>query len=107
VPLDEEPLRLLERAGFQGMHLVKFAAKPCFVRDDIGMREMQLVGWKGSVPANGKLVTVLYKGPYRQVTDDSGAVYTRGERTQVEAARAELLRQGSLAEQFVFFPSGE
>jgi catechol 2,3-dioxygenase-like lactoylglutathione lyase family enzyme len=46
VPLDKEPPRLLESAGFQDLRLLKFDDKPCFVRDGVAMREMQLEGRK-------------------------------------------------------------
>jgi catechol 2,3-dioxygenase-like lactoylglutathione lyase family enzyme len=48
VPLDNEPRRLLEEAGFVGLHLVKFDDKPCFVREGANLREMQLEGFKRS-----------------------------------------------------------
>ena len=31
-PVEEEPVRLLEGAGFTGVRMVKFDAQPCFVR---------------------------------------------------------------------------
>jgi catechol 2,3-dioxygenase-like lactoylglutathione lyase family enzyme len=102
VPVENEPVRLLEEAGFQGIQLVKFDAKPCFVRDGVAMREMQLVGWKAGPPAAGESVTVLYKGPFRQVVDDAGVVYPRGERVATTRANAERLRNGDTAEQFLF-----
>ncbi|HYT93852.1 MAG TPA: hypothetical protein VEL76_34350, partial [Gemmataceae bacterium] len=77
--------------------LLKLEAKPCFVRDGIEMREMQLEGWKASEPGRG--ATVLYKGPFRQVIDDTGAVYRRGERVMVDASAAERLRQEAGGEQ--------
>jgi len=107
VPLEREPVQLLERAGFQELHLLKFDAKPCFVRDGIGLRELQLEGRKAARPAGGKPVTVLYKGPCRQVTDDAGTAYMRGERTMIDAARADQLRRSQIAEQFLFFPPGD
>jgi catechol 2,3-dioxygenase-like lactoylglutathione lyase family enzyme len=48
VPLEAEPVRLLESAGFDGVRLLKLDAKPCFRRDGVEMREMQLEGWKGA-----------------------------------------------------------
>jgi catechol 2,3-dioxygenase-like lactoylglutathione lyase family enzyme len=48
VPLDKEPPRLLESAGFQEVRLIKFDDKPCFQRDGVAMREMQLEGRKPS-----------------------------------------------------------
>ncbi len=46
VPLDQEPRLLLELAGFQQLRLLKFDDKPCFQRDGVAMREMQLEGYK-------------------------------------------------------------
>lgn len=46
VPLQDQPSRLLEQAGFERVQFLKFDTKPCFVRDGVSMREMQLVGWK-------------------------------------------------------------
>jgi catechol 2,3-dioxygenase-like lactoylglutathione lyase family enzyme len=102
-PLDTEPPRLLEETGFQGVQLLKFDAKPCFVQDGVGLREMQLEGWKAAPAAQEKQVMVLYRGPFRQVVDDSGTVYPRGQRVPIDTGRAESLRRGALAEQFLFF----
>jgi catechol 2,3-dioxygenase-like lactoylglutathione lyase family enzyme len=49
VPLDKEPPRLLESAGFQELRLIKFDEKPCFLRGGVAMREMQLEGRKPSL----------------------------------------------------------
>jgi catechol 2,3-dioxygenase-like lactoylglutathione lyase family enzyme/SAM-dependent methyltransferase len=100
VPREEEPVRLLEAFGFRNVRLVKFDAAPCFVRQGVAMREQQLEGFKA--PADGAArVTVLYKGPFRQVTDDDGTVYVRGQRVTVSAVRADRLRQGDPAGQFL------
>jgi catechol 2,3-dioxygenase-like lactoylglutathione lyase family enzyme len=103
VPLEHEPPRLVQEAGFQGLELVKLDAQPCFVRDGVAMREMQLVGWKPLTPTDEAREAVLYRGPCRQITDDSGTLYIRGERVLIDAATAEQLRGGSLASRFVFF----
>jgi catechol 2,3-dioxygenase-like lactoylglutathione lyase family enzyme len=57
VPLESEPVRLLESAGFNGIRLLKLDAKPCFRRDGVEMREMQLEGWKGARAEAGLSVT--------------------------------------------------
>jgi hypothetical protein len=103
VPQESVPPRLLEEAGFVGVEMIKFSAKPCFVVGGVAMRELQLIGFKPGTATDRTTQAVLYKGPYRQITDDLGNVYPRGERLNVEPATAELLRRGPLAEKFVFF----
>lgn len=46
VPLQQEPRRLLEDSGFVALRYLKFDEKPCFVREGVQMREMQLEGKK-------------------------------------------------------------
>jgi len=46
VPLDDEPPRLVKAAGFVRVQLLKFDAKPCFQRDGVSMREMQMEAYK-------------------------------------------------------------
>ena len=99
VPHESDPVHLLEAAGFQGLRLVKFDAKPCFQREGVAMREQQLEGFK---PAEGSAkIQVVYKGPFRQVIDDNGTVFGRGERVVVDAVAAERLRNGEWAGQFL------
>jgi hypothetical protein len=103
VPLEAEPVRVVESGGFEGVRVLKLDARPCFVREGVQMREMQLGGWRAARPA-GTGATVLYKGPFRQVADDAGVVYPRGERVAVDAAGAERLRRVVPAEELVFLP---
>jgi catechol 2,3-dioxygenase-like lactoylglutathione lyase family enzyme len=91
VPLQSEPVRLLERSGFRGVRMLKFDAKPCFQRNGADLRELQLEGWRPAESAGGR-VAVLYRGPLRQVSDDAGNTYLRGEWSQVPAVAAERLR---------------
>jgi hypothetical protein len=100
VPLENEPPQLLERAGFVGMRLLKLDAKPCFVRGEAALRELQLEGWKPD-GARGAAQAALYKGPFRQVTDDAGRVYPRGQRVPVTAEDAARLERAGAAEQFL------
>ncbi len=101
VPFEADPVALLEAAGLVGVRLLKFDAKPCFVRGGVGMREMQLEGFAPS--AEGRSVEVMYRGPFREVRDDEGRVFARGRRVGVPAAVAARLRSGELAGQFTVF----
>jgi catechol 2,3-dioxygenase-like lactoylglutathione lyase family enzyme len=98
VPQEGEPMQLLEAAGFQGIRLLKFGAKPCFTVAGVEMREMQLEGWKAAPVGCG--ATVLYKGPFREVSDDAGTIYPRGQRVAPGTA---ALARPEAAEAFTFF----
>jgi hypothetical protein len=100
VPGDGEVVAFLEAARFQGLRLLKFDAAPCFVRQGIALRETQVEAWKPEL-ADGREVTVVYKGPFREVADDAGRVYPRGRRVTVAAAAAEPLRAPEWAGQFL------
>ncbi len=99
VPFENEPVRLLEEAGFANLHFVKFDAKPCFQRAGVDMREQQLEGIK-PLAQEGKLVAI-FKGPFSSITDDAGRTYRRGERVQIDSVQAEQLRTGEWAGQFL------
>jgi catechol 2,3-dioxygenase-like lactoylglutathione lyase family enzyme len=47
VPLQSEPLHLLEVAGLHGVRVLKLDPSPCFTQDGVEMHEMQLEGRKG------------------------------------------------------------
>jgi len=102
-PPEGETVRLVEAAGFAGVRVLKFDAKPCFVRNGVGMREQQLEGFKPAT-VRGAEVEVLYKGPFARVADEAGREYVRGERVRVPAAVAERLARPELAGQFTVFP---
>jgi catechol 2,3-dioxygenase-like lactoylglutathione lyase family enzyme len=102
VPFEADPVSLLEAAGFVGVRMLKFDAKPCFVRGGVGMRELQLEGFAPAAPDAGE-VEVMYRGPFREVRDDEGRVFPRGRRVAVPAAAAGRFRAGELAAQFVVF----
>ncbi len=107
VPFESDPAALLEEAGLVGVRMLKFDNKPCFVRGGVGMRELQLEGF-APAGATETTVEVLYKGPFREIRDDTGHTYTRGRRVSVPAAVAEQLRKSEAAGQFVVFepPAG-
>ncbi len=101
VPVESAPVRLLESAGFEGVRLMQLDVKPCFVRDGVEMRETRLEGYKPARPGDGARPIVLYKGPFREVTDDAGMVYARGQRVAVDAEAVERLRRGGWADHFL------
>jgi catechol 2,3-dioxygenase-like lactoylglutathione lyase family enzyme len=103
VPFEADPVRLLENAGFARIRMLKFDTKPCFVRDGVGMRELQLEGWKSIETSDERVFEVMYKGPFQHIVDDAGRVFSRGQRVAVPAAVAERFRAPEWANQFVVF----
>jgi hypothetical protein len=99
-PAEDEPVRLLADFGMGRVRLLKFDAKPCFVRHGIGMREQQLEGYKPVAADGAPEVEVVYKGPLAKVEDEDGRVYPRGVRVRVPAAAASGLCAGEGAGQF-------
>ena len=94
----------LAEAGLVNVEVTKLGAQPCFTVGCVQLRETKILGFKPS-SISAATVEVLYKGPLNQVGDDLGNIYPRGQRIAVSATAAELLKQGSAAEQFVFFAS--
>jgi catechol 2,3-dioxygenase-like lactoylglutathione lyase family enzyme len=102
VPLENEPAELLTSAGFMSPRFMKFSEKACYFAEGVEMRELKLTAQKppAASPAEGQH-SVLYKGPWRQVADEAGRAYPRGQRVQVSAA--ELAWVQSHSEDFVVF----
>jgi catechol 2,3-dioxygenase-like lactoylglutathione lyase family enzyme len=102
VPFESDPVTLLEDAGLTWVRMLKFDATPCFVRGGVGMRELQLEGF-APPHKTGNEVEVMYKGPFRAVTDDQGQIYHRGRRVRVYTTTADALRASDLSAQFTVF----
>jgi catechol 2,3-dioxygenase-like lactoylglutathione lyase family enzyme len=102
VPSEADVPALPTEAGFVGVRLLKYDANPCFVRDGVGLRELQLEAF-APAEAGCAVVEVMYRGPFRDVRDDEGRVYPRGRRVTVPAATAERLRTGATTNQFTVF----
>jgi catechol 2,3-dioxygenase-like lactoylglutathione lyase family enzyme len=100
VPAETEPLDALKRAGFAGLFYEKLGDVHCFSVQGVELREMRLVGWKPA--ARCERVAVVYKGPFEQVKDEDGNIYRRGEAVVVTRGRAENLRRGPAADQFIW-----
>ena len=90
VPTDTDLLASLERAGFVGVQLTKFGPSPCFRLNGAEMRETMAEAFAPAAEQGGS-VLVLYRGPFREVADDAGRVYRRGERVRVPAAEWERM----------------
>lgn len=81
---EDEFLRAFERAGFHGIELVKCESEPWQTVEGIEFRSVTVRACKGKQgPCLERHQALIYKGPFKQVVDDDGHVYLRGERMAV------------------------
>jgi arsenite methyltransferase len=81
---EDEFLRAFERAGFYGIEILERAATPWQVVEGIEFRSLTVRAFRGKDgPCLERNQAVVYRGPFRQVADDDGHLYRRGERTAV------------------------
>jgi hypothetical protein len=104
VPVASDVLHAVEHAGFVGLTCTRYSHSPVFRFDGVEMRELMLTAWKRGADTahDAGRRAVVYKGPFRSITDDDGIAYVRGEHVVVDARTFDALRQSGLAEHFVF-----
>jgi ubiquinone/menaquinone biosynthesis C-methylase UbiE len=77
-------LKAFEDAGFYGIRILKRDEKPWQTVEGIEFRAVTVEAYKGKQgPCLERFQAVLYKGPWRSVTDDDGHTLFRGERMAV------------------------
>jgi hypothetical protein len=75
----EDFLEAFEEAGLYGVTLVERPGKPWRTVDGVEFRSVTVIAWKGKEgPCWDRKQAVVYKGPFREVTDDDGHVLRRG-----------------------------
>ena len=91
----------LEEAGFHGITLDKFEAEPWQIVEGIEYRSATYLAYKGKQgECLEKNQAVIYKGPWRQVQDDDGHVFMRGERSAVCEKTFKLMQREPYADMF-------
>ena len=81
---EDEFMAEFERAGFSGLEVVKRESEPWQTVEGIEFRSVTVVAYKGTVgPCLERNQAVIYKGPFKQIVDDDGMVYHRGEKMAV------------------------
>jgi arsenite methyltransferase len=77
-------LKMFEEAGFYGIEILSRQVEPWQVIDGIEFRSMTIRAFKGKEgPCWERNQAVVYQGPWRQVCDDDGHIYRRGDRVAV------------------------
>lgn len=105
VPLESELAKHLEAAGFVEIHFEKLGDQPCFVMNGVEMREMRLSAWNPQPQGETGKGYVMYKGPFRQVSDDAGNVYPCGELVAVDSETWSRMQIDPFSPHFVCFKS--
>jgi len=107
VPIAAELMREIEAAGFVALECVRYSPSPVFRFDGVEMRELMLAGVKppDTLDASPEEALLVYKGPFREITDDGGRVYRRGEHARVDRRTVEALRASRLIDHFAVLAS--
>jgi catechol 2,3-dioxygenase-like lactoylglutathione lyase family enzyme len=99
IPVREELLRAVRSAGFCDAVLAKFGSTPCFQIAGVELRETIIEAWRPATESD-VWITVVYRGPWNQIADDFGTVFTRGQRVTISDAQWQCLSSAGLADAF-------
>ena len=98
-------LAAFERAGFYGMALDKYDARPWKTLRGIQFRSVTVTARKGKQgPCWERNQAVIYRGPWKKVEDDDGHVLLRGQRMAVCDKTYRLLTSEPYASETVTVP---
>lgn len=98
-------LGAFERAGFHGIAIDKYDAKPWKTLRGIEFRSVTITARKGKQgPCWERNQAVIYKGPWRKVEDDDGHTLLRGERMAVCDKTYNLLTSEPYADEVIPVP---
>jgi catechol 2,3-dioxygenase-like lactoylglutathione lyase family enzyme len=103
VPVRLDLMTALESTGFTDIKLTTFRSGACFEYKGHPLRETKLECQKPTVSDNNEC-TVVYKGPFKQITDDEGNVFQRGQHTLISSHRWASMKASSMSEMFVELP---
>lgn len=105
---EQEFLQAFLDAGFVAVAYDKWDDQPWQVVAGIEFRSVTLLATK---PSHNELYdggeAVLYKGPYKEVFDDLGNRYARGQRVAVSHRTFQLIKEGPYAKDFVCMAPAE
>ena len=99
---EDEFLAEFALSGFHGMHIAQRQDEPWQTVEGIEFRAITVVAYKGKFgPCLERNQAVIYRGPFKNVEDDDGHVYDRGQRTAVCDKTFHLLQRDPYADQFL------
>jgi SAM-dependent methyltransferase len=99
-------LHAFERSGFHGIEILERSEQPWQVVQGLEFRSLTVAAHKGKQgPCHEHHEAVIYKGPWRAVSDDDGHTLRRGERMAVCAKTFRLLTRAPYAGQILPVPA--
>jgi catechol 2,3-dioxygenase-like lactoylglutathione lyase family enzyme len=102
-PTHSQIVDMLWGAKFRAIRLTKLSTSPIFRHNGVGLREIMVEALKLDATAFDLRQTVVYQGPFSQVSDDFGNVFPRGQPTTIATPAVEAIRSGPMSESFIFF----
>ncbi len=94
-------LEAFERAGFYGIEILSRSEAPWRTVEGIEFRSVTVRAYQGkSGPCFDTNKAVVYRGPWRRVTDDDGHVFYRGVRTAVCEKTFQIMQRQPYAGEF-------
>ena len=91
---EQQFIKMFEDNGFYAITLEKRDEKPWQVVNGIEFRSVTVVAYKGKEgDCWDHKEALVYKGPFKEVTDDDGHTFRRGERTAVCRKTFEIFQQ--------------
>jgi len=98
-------IEAFERAGFYGIEMPVLQQEPWQTIEGIEFRSATVIAYKGKEgPCDDHHEAVIYRGPFRQVIDDDGNVFDRGQRTAVCRKLFNLATRQPYSEHFIPVP---
>ena len=102
---EREFLDAFERAGFYGVQMPVLQEEPWQTVEGIEFRSATVIAYKGKEgPCLEHHEAVIYRGPYRAVSDDNGHVFERGKRTAVCRKTFKIMTREPYAADFIPVP---
>ena len=99
--VESEFLEQFELAGFYGIEIVERQVEPWATVEGIEFRSLTVRAMKGKEgPCLDHKQAVIYRGPWKSVTDDDGHILRRGVRTAVCAKTYEIYTKAPYADDF-------
>lgn len=98
-------LEAFEEAGFYGIEILERDADPWRTVEGIEFRSVTVAAYRGKEgPCIDRQHAVIYRGPFRETTDDDAHVFRRGVRTPVCEKTYAILSREPYREHFDLIP---